>query len=320
MLGPWFLDLLGFLLRAFIIVGAFAAILVLSMRAARMNQRDGGILRVRRLDQEFRGLGDALRRSLLSPRDFKALLKSRDEPDDSRPTTFILDFDGDIVASDVERLRHEVTSIIEAHRQGDEVVLRLSSPGGQVHSYGLATSQLHRLRAHGIPLTVCVDKVAASGGYMMAVESDRIVAAPFAIIGSIGVVAEFPNVNRLLEKLGIDYHEVTAGEDKRTVTIAGEMTEAKRERLEQQLAEAHTLFREHVVNRRPNLDINAVSSGAYWYGQQALELGLIDGVATSDDVLGERAKLHSLLQVEYEPPADWRGVLKGPMSLVRRLF
>ncbi|MGK3627588.1 protease SohB, partial [Acinetobacter sp. A11] len=138
---------------------------------------------------------------------------------------FVLDFKGDIQASAVENLREEITLILATAKAGrDRIVVRLESPGGMVHGYGLAAAQLVRLRDAGFHLTICVDKVAASGGYMMACIANEIIAAPFAIVGSIGVVAQVPNFNRLLKEHNVDFELYTAGQYKRTVTMFGENT------------------------------------------------------------------------------------------------
>ncbi|MGL4684049.1 MAG: protease SohB, partial [Hafnia alvei] len=168
-----------------------------------------------------------------------------------------------------------------------------------VHGYGLAASQLQRLRQAGVRLTVAVDKVAASGGYMMACVADRIVAAPFAIIGSIGVVAQIPNFNRWLKKNDIDVELHTAGEFKRTLTLLGENTEQGREKFREELNETHELFKEFVSQQRPSLDINSVATGEHWYGIQAKEKGLVDSVGTSDDLLIAEMENHDVIGVRY---------------------
>ena len=207
------------------------------------------------------------------------------------PIAFIIDFDGDIKASQVEVFRDEVSAILQsADPKKDEVVVRVESRGGAVHGYGLAASQLQRIRNHNIPLTICIDKVAASGGYMMACVADKILAAPFAIVGSIGVISMFPNFNRLLKNKDIDYQEFTAGEFKRTVTMFGEVTQKGKDKLLSDLQDIHELFKSHVKEHRPSLDVSKVSTGEYWYGIRAKELNLIDEIMTSDDFI------HQLLQ------------------------
>ncbi|MAM85877.1 protease SohB [Allohahella sp. A8] len=225
-------------------------------------------------------------------------------PDDGRKRVYVLDFDGDIKASEVDSLREAITAVLTLARPIDEVVVRLESPGGMVHSYGLAASQLGRIKARNIPLTVCVDKVAASGGYLMACLADKIVAAPFAIIGSIGVVAQVPNVHRLLKKHDIDVEVLTAGQYKRTLTILGENTEQGRAKFLDDLHETHVLFKEFVSTNRPVVDIEEVSKGEIWYGQRAIDKKLIDEILTSDDYLQASAANADVYQVSYEEPKN----------------
>lgn len=211
----------------------------------------------------------------------------------------MLDFDGDLHAHAVDALREEVSAVLQIAQDGDEVLLRLESEGGVVHGYGLAASQLARLRERKIPLTVAVDKVAASGGYMMACVASQIIAAPFAIIGSIGVIGQVPNFNRLLKRLDIDYEMHTAGEYKRTLTLFGENTDAGREKFRQELEETHTLFRGFVSEHRPSLDLDRVATGEHWFGKQALELDLVDSLQTSDDFLLSRVEQAELIELKF---------------------
>ncbi|HAS99951.1 MAG TPA: protease SohB, partial [Pantoea agglomerans] len=196
-------------------------------------------------------------------------------------------------------LREEISAVLAVKQPGDEVLLRLESPGGVVHGYGLAASQLQRLRDQGLRITAAVDKVAASGGYMMACVADRIVAAPFSIIGSIGVVAQIPNFNRLLKRNDIDIELHTAGQYKRTLTLFGENTEEGREKFQEDLDETHLLFKQFVHQMRPSLDIDQVATGEHWYGRQALDLGLVDEIGTSDDLIIRQMDKFSVLGVHY---------------------
>lgn len=218
-----------------------------------------------------------------------------------KPTLYVLNFKGDIQASATAALREEITAVLSvANPETDEVLLRLESPGGVVHGYGLAASQLARLKQAGIKLTAAVDKVAASGGYMMACVADKIVAAPFAIIGSVGVVAQVPNIHRLLKKHDVDVDVMTAGEFKRTVTIFGENTEKGKQKFQQELEETHDLFKQFVAQNRPHLDVEKIATGEHWFGQPALSLGLIDEMATSDDVILQTIKEKSVLELQFK--------------------
>ena len=230
----------------------------------------------------------------------KKALKKGEEPEKPRKRVFVLDFDGDMHASDVERLREEVTAVLTIADADDEVVVRLESPGGLVHAYGLASSQLERFRARNVRLTVCVDRVAASGGYMMACIADHLVAAPFAVIGSIGVVAQLPNFYRLLKKHDVDYEVLTAGEYKRTLTVFGENTEKGREKFIEELEETHALFKSFVSEYRPQLDLAKVATGEVWFGRKALDEKLVDAISTSDDYLFNLCQDHDVYELHYE--------------------
>ena len=225
--------------------------------------------------------------------------KGENTESERKPSLYVLHFKGDISASETAALREEISAIVQVAKPNDEVLLCLESPGGVVHGYGLAASQLMRLKQHNIKLTVAVDKVAASGGYMMACVADKIVSAPFAIIGSIGVVAQIPNIHRLLKKHDVDVDVMTAGEYKRTVTMLGENTEKGKQKFQQELEETHQLFKQFVSQNRPHLDVEQVATGEHWFGQQALNLNLVDEIMTSDDLLLQSMKEKQLIGVKY---------------------
>jgi serine protease SohB len=264
-------------------------------------------LEVKNLNHRFRDLADGVRHALLTPAEWKKELKAHKAEDKARakapgaakPRIFVLDFRGDLQASATASLREEISALLQVTRAGDEAVLRLESEGGVVHGYGLAASQLRRLRDAGVKLTVAVDKVAASGGYLMACVADRIIAAPFAILGSIGVVGQLPNFNRLLKKHEIDYELHTAGEHKRTLSVFGENTDAGREKFRETLEEAHGLFKDFIRQNRPQVDLAQVATGDHWFGTRALELKLVDELKTSDDWLLERSKACDLYQLRW---------------------
>jgi serine protease SohB len=281
-----------FLAKAVIIVVAVAAILILIIQAVTSGRRRARTgIDVEKLNERYRTFKHQMQSQLLGKKEFKHLAKaekkvSKTEKESPRATRlFVLDFDGDIRATATTDLREEITAILSVAKAGDEVVLKLESGGGLVTSYGLAASQLARLKPAGIKLTVCVDKVAASGGYMMACVADQILAAPFAVLGSIGVIAQVPNFSKVLKKNDIDYREVTAGAYKRTVTMFGEITEPGLAKFREQIEETHQLFKSFVVQHRPKVDIARAATGEYWYGTQCVALGLVDGIRTSDDYL-----------------------------------
>ena len=214
----------------------------------------------------------------------KSSKKDTDQSDiaNDAKTIYVLDFDGDIKASAVAHLREEISTIITTAKAGDEVVLRLESGGGQVNAYGLAAAQLDRIKSAGLSLTVCVDKIAASGGYMMACVADKIIVSDFGIIGSVGVVSQLPNFHELMKKHNIGYEMFTAGEYKRTVTVFGENTDEDRAKYQEEINRIHDLFKAFVKKHRPSLDVDKIATGEFWFGEDALALNLVDEVGTSD--------------------------------------
>ncbi len=229
----------------------------------------------------------------------KVAAKKKTDDDSVTKRVYVLNFKGNVSASEVDNLREEVTAVLSQASGCDEVVLRLESPGGTVHGYGLAASQLDRIKKKDIPLTVCVDKVAASGGYAMACVADKILAAPFAIIGSIGVVAQIPNFNRLLKKNDIDFELLTAGEYKRTLTLFGENTDKGREKYIEDLEVIHELFKNFIRERRPEIDIPTVATGEVWLGARALEVALVDDIQTSDEYLVSSIAEANVYEIKY---------------------
>ncbi|WAH56765.1 protease SohB [Pseudomonas silvicola] len=287
-----------------------AIIVVLTAIAAQRGKgrrKAAGQLQVSKLNDFYKGLRERLESTLLDKDQLKALRKQEAKAEkkkakkkaETKPRVFVLDFDGDIKASATESLRHEITALLTLATAKDEVVLRLESGGGMVHSYGLASSQLARIRQAGVPLTVCIDKVAASGGYMMACIGEKIISAPFAVLGSIGVVAQLPNVNKLLKKHDIDFEVLTAGEYKRTLTVFGENTEKGREKFQEDLDVTHQLFKNFVARYRPQLAIDQVATGEVWLGIAALENQLVDELKTSDEYLAERAAHAEVFHLHY---------------------
>ncbi len=235
------------------------------------------------------------------------------ESETGRARVFVLDFDGDVRATAVASLREEITAVLTVATASDEVLVTLESGGGLVHSYGLAASQLQRVRNAGVPLTIAVDKVAASGGYMMACVANKLLAAPFAYVGSIGVVMQMPNVNKVLKKHNVDYEMLYAGQYKRTLTVFGENTEEGREKMQADLEDTHLLFKEFIVSLRPDLDIEKVATGETWPGTRALDLGLVDELSTSDDYLMSRRKDADLLKISY---TERKGMVSSLSSLM----
>jgi len=224
-----------------------------------------------------------------------------------------MDFPGDVSASQVENLREEVTAVIRSAKPGDEALLILQSGGGTVTGYGLAAAQLCRLKDRGIELTIAVEQVAASGGYMMCCVADKIVASPFAVLGSIGVISDMPNVYERLKREGVEFQTVTAGKFKRTLTPTKKPTKEDLEKNKQDLEGILDLFKKFVHQNRPSLDIDSVATGETWFGDDALDKGLCDEIKTVDDVLMEFVDGgYDVYSVKYDPAPEFgAGLLPG---------
>ena len=265
-------------------------------------------IEIKNLNKKFESLKLLMQKSLLSKKDVKQLMKQskkeskKKKNEDKRQRVFVLNFVGNIKASAVKHLRKEITALLAIATPEDEVVICLENAGGMVHEHGFASSQLERIKQRNIALTVAVDKVAASGGYMMACVADRIVAAPFSIIGSIGVIAQLPNFNRLLEKHGIEYEQIKAGDLKRTITMFGKNTDEDREKFTEQMEETHALFKEFVAENRSQIDIQEIATGEHWLGKRALELKLVDELITSDDYLLRKSESADVYEVTHTAP------------------
>ena len=314
--GLFFAKTLTFVVAVFIVVSLIVS------AGGRNRKSEKGQIHVSKLNEKFKAMREILQHSVLDEDQLKALdkdekkrLKSEKSEqkklakekaksdkvvaDEHKKRVFVVDFHGDIKASANDSLRESITAILTLATPSDEVVVKVESGGGMVHSYGLASSQLARITSKQIPLTVCVDKVAASGGYMMACVADKIVAAPFAILGSIGVVAQLPNFHKLLKKNNIDYEMFTAGEFKRTVTMFGENTEKGREKFVEDLEDTHVLFKEFVTEHRPQVDIAEVATGEVWFGRRAKDVNLVDLLQTSDEYLLDQAENADIFEIEF---------------------
>jgi len=278
-------------------------------------------IEIKNLNEKFDGLKLLMQRSMLSKKQAKQLVKQNKKQnkirnkEDKRQRVFVLNFVGNIKASAVKHLRKEITALLAVATPEDEVVICLENAGGMVHEHGFASSQLERIKQRNIPLTVAVDKVAASGGYMMACVADRIVAAPFSIIGSIGVIAQLPNFNRLLDRHGIDYEQVKAGDLKRTLTMFGKNTDEDRERFTEQMEETHALFKQFVAENREQIDIQEIATGEHWLGKRALELKLVDELITSDDYLLRKSESADVYEVKHSAPKSVSEKIMGNAQL-----
>ena len=316
-----------FLAKAVTIVIAIALVVGI-IAAASSRQRKGsddkGHIRVNKLNEKLEQLQEELQRAILDKDGWKRLQKEKkqklkkekksaaaDAGAERKKRVYVISFKGDIAATEVSNLREEITAILSMAETADEVVLRLESPGGMVHAYGLASSQLSRIKERKIPLTICVDKVAASGGYMMACLADKLVAAPFAIIGSIGVLVQMPNFHRLLKKNEIDYETITAGEFKTTLTTFGEITQKGRDKVKGDVEDMHELFKRWVKSHRPSVDIDKISTGETWVGLQAKDRYMVDEIRTSYEIIIAACADADVFEVSYEQKQSLQNKLSG---------
>ncbi|RXE99634.1 protease SohB [Pseudoalteromonas sp. PS5] len=296
-----------FLAKAVTIIFAIAVVIMLVVGASHKPKPKKGEIEVTDLSESLAKSKEQFLEQTLDKKALKARnktqsreQKNQDKLKETVKNVFYIEFNGSMDAHEVSGLREEINAILTiADKATDQVIVSVESGGGVVHGYGLGASQLTRIKQAGIPLTVCVDKVAASGGYMMACVADKIIAAPFAIIGSIGVIAQIPNFNRLLKKNNVDFEMVTAGEYKRTLTLFGENTDKGREKFKEEIEQTHGLFKHFVAENRADLEIEKVATGEHWFGTQALALKLVDEISTSDDLLMSLNENHQLYKVSY---------------------
>lgn len=287
---------------------AVAAIFILFFAlVAKAKDKGKATLCVKKLNDKYENYHDTLSEITKNKHELKLLgkLRKKDSKEkgkikNSGRKIFVLNFHGDIKGSAVASLREEITAILTIASSDDEVLVCIDSGGGLVNAYGLASSQLQRIRDANIKLTAAIDKVAASGGYMMACVADRIIAAPFSVIGSIGVIAQLPNFHRYLQKKYIDFEQMSAGEYKRTLSLFGENTKDGRKKMQQELDETQELFKNFVKQHRSSVNIDKIATGEHWYAKRALELNLVDELKTSDDYLLSASKRNDLFQVEYK--------------------
>ncbi len=296
-----------FLAKAVTLVAAIVLVLAALAGIAAKQKQGKGHLEITSISEQLKDITDYARQVILDKASLKKLAKTqKKQQKQEKPAKegeagrlFVIDFKGSMDAHEVDRLREEVTAVLCIAEKQDEVLVKIESGGGVVHGYGLAAAQLQRIKDKGLSLTVSVDKVAASGGYMMACVADKLMASQFAIIGSIGVLAQLPNFHKLLKKNDIEFEQHTAGEYKRTLTVFGENTDEGREKFQQELEAVHGMFKNWVSENRESLDIAKVATGEYWYGTQALDLGLIDQIGTSDDYIMSVFPEREIFSVKY---------------------
>ena len=308
----------------FIFLGLSAIIVILGIISSK--QKNRATLEVEKINDKLNDFKEMLEEEIYSKEELKLLQKENKKKEkqekkakkqqlkenknnplaSAKPKIFVIRFDGDLHASEVNNIRESITAVLSIAKQEDEILIVIESTGGVVHNYGLASSQLQRIKSKKIKLTCAVDLVAASGGYMMACVADHIIAAPFAIIGSIGVLAQVPNFHRLLDKLNVDIEHHTAGEYKSTLTFLGKNTKKAREKFCEELEDTHELFKKYVSQNRPNVDIDKIATGEHWYGSQAIELNLIDEIKTSDDYILEKSADSDIFEVSYKVNETFR--------------
>ena len=297
-------DYLVFLLKVFTIALAITVPLLLIIGSSKGKTQAKGKLAITNLSEKFEDMGNAVRSSNMNPKELKKFYKDinkskKKKTDENEPSIFVLNFNGDIQASEVEKLKYEINAILLSESECKEVVVKVESGGGSAYAYGLCAAELKRLVDNDISLTVCIDKVAASGGYLMSCVATKIIAAPWAIVGSIGVIAQLPNFHRLLKKNLIDFELHTAGEFKRTLTTLGENTEDGREKFKADLEDLHVIFKDFVKEQRPEVDTAVVATGEVWQGEEAVRVGLVDSLETSDNYLVNLSKDATLFEIEY---------------------
>lgn len=317
-----FISSYGLFLAKAVTIIVFIWVVLSMLVSLAHKQHEQDQIEIKNLNKKFEDTKLQMQQSLLSKKESKVLLKQskkankkkQKEQSGDRKRIFVLNFVGNIKASAVKHLRKEITALLSVATSDDEIVVCLENSGGLVHEHGFAASQLQRIRQRNIPLTVAVDKVAASGGYMMACVANRIVAAPFSIIGSVGVLAQLPNFNRLLERHGIDFEQIKAGDLKRTVTMFGKNTDKDRARLTEQMEETHELFKEFIAEQRSVVDVQAIATGEHWLGKRALELNLVDELITSDDYLLRQSEHADIYEVKHAAPKTISEKLSGSVQ------
>ncbi len=298
-----------FVAKAATLVIAFVVVVSTIVGVASKQKQGKGQLEIVSISEQLKDITNYAKQVLLDKNALKKLAKeqkkeakakSKEKGDDTpKSRLYVIDFKGSMDANEVEHLREEITAILCVANKDDEVLVRLESGGGVVHGYGLAASQLQRIKEKGIKLTIAVDKVAASGGYMMACVADNLLASQFAYIGSIGVLAQLPNFNKLLKKNDIEFEQHTAGEFKRTLTVFGENNDEGRAKFKEEIEEIHVLFKDFVQSQRPDMNIDKVATGEYWPGIKAKALGLVDDITTSDDYILSHYPAREIFSVKY---------------------
>lgn len=301
------------------VVGSFFSLLAKAKQE--VAKLAGGKLEIKKLGDDYKETKNEILETILDKKEYKSFAKEqkkKSKEESPKNKVFVISFKGDIHASQVECLRKEVTAVLAGAKSNDEIIVRIDSPGGVVNGYGFAAAQLERIRQAGLNLTICIDQVAASGGYMMSAVGHKIISAPFAIVGSIGVIGQVPNIHDLLEKKGVNVEMHTSGEFKRTLTTMGKNTDEGRAKFKQDLENIHELFKKHILTYRPSLDMQKVGTGEYWFGKDALDLGLVDKLQTYDDYIIEHLDNNlDVYQVKFVIKKE-KGLLKSKLTMIKK--
>lgn len=329
MIADFFYNFLLFSAEVFAIVLAIIVVLIaIAMIVSNNKEKKESNIKIEDLNEHYDSVKEDMLSNLLDKdaykkhckkikKEEKAEKKSKkhDKPEEKeKPRLFVIRFDGDLHASEVEELRESISAALTVAEKEDEILIVLESCGGVVQNYGLAASQLQRIKDKEIKLTVAVDLVAASGGYMMACVADKIIAAPFSVIGSVGVLAQIPNFHKLLDKNSVEVEQHTAGEYKTTLTMLGKNTDKARAKFKEELEDTHVLFKDFVKQNRESLDVEKIATGEYWYGTKALELNLIDKILTSDDYIIENLESKAIFEISHEYPETLKEKLSSVLE------
>lgn len=181
------------------------------------------------------------------------------------------------------------------------VVLRIDSPGGAVVPAQEIYDAVQRLRTkHGKKVVVSMGSVAASGGYYIAAASDKIVANPGSLTGSIGVIMEIPNVQGLMKKVGVESVVIKSGRSKDVGSPFREMKPEERALLQAVLDDVHDQFIEAVAKGRglEVVEVRRLADGRIFTGRQAQSVGLVDQLGGLPDAIETAA---NLAKIEGEP-------------------
>lgn len=319
-------ELALFSAKSLIILGIILVVLaVFFILLAKSKQKISGQLTIKNLNHKYADNNEMIMQEILPKKEFKKFIKAQKAADKKRDDTdmkniYVLTFHGDLHATAVGALSEEITAVLNAAKPKDEVVVKLESAGGVVHGYGLGAAQLMRIRNRNIPLIITIDKLAASGGYLMACTASKILAAPFAIIGSIGVIIQMPNFHKVLKDKHVDFEMHTAGKFKRTITMFGENTNEGREKLQEEIDVIHDQFKDLIKQHRPQINLEEAANGEHWLAQQAMKLQLVDELKTSDEYLLSQSHAANIYEISYEERKPLLQRLTSSVKMVRDKF